>query len=123
MKSVRTPPAIATAIAVGLFLLSASSSVAGTPTKIVGTRVTLDAPNEFAAAGAFPGIRSAEFRSSIKVTENSESISIHIAQYTKEPLAKLDIELLESREVKISGRDGRLLRTIQHRDNTPFEQW
>src|SRR6202008_798405 len=100
-------------------VLSCASALA-MPTRVAGTRVTLDPPKSFSVAQQFPGFGRQEIGASIMVTEIPDSVGNVRKGMTKEALASKGMTLIESRTKEIGGKEALLLKVAQTVSGTEF---
>lgn len=93
------------------------------PQGIPGTRVTLQPPAGFAAAGRFPGFMHEASGSSIMVTELPTPAGQMLASFTREGLASRGMQLRSSEPRTVDGRQGVLLAITQSAAGTVYEKW
>jgi hypothetical protein len=98
-------------VVLGLCWLAGAAAAA--PTRIPGTRVTLDPPEGFTPAEQFPGFQRTDQGASILVTEMPGRVVEVYAGMNKEALASRGITLLGKERLTVGGREAVLYHVTQ----------
>ena len=93
------------------------------PTRVAGTKVSLDPPPGFIPSARFPGFENSANAASIIVTELPGPASDMQKGMTGEALASRGMTLIHSETVKIEGQPAILLQASQSAAGTGFVKW
>lgn len=103
--------------------LIASAPALALPTRVPGTKVTMDPPAGFVPSARFPGFENAQQAASIVVSELPGPASAMQKGMTAETLATRGVTLLHRETVKVDGQDAVLLQGTQSASGATFSKW